>query len=82
MGSRGQEKANGCGLIRIFSLYAAVKFRLRFFAGTSGSGGDFLPDSAGEGGPPVALRVPSVPTALTYGDESTLKTLNFCIDNG
>jgi putative transposase len=33
-------------------------------------------------GTPVALRAPSVPTALTNGDESTLKTLNFCLDNG
>ncbi len=33
-------------------------------------------------GTPVALRAPSVPTALTYGDESTLKTLDFCLDNG
>ena len=33
-------------------------------------------------GTPVALRAPSVPTALTYGDESTLKTCNFCLDNG
>jgi putative transposase len=33
-------------------------------------------------GTPVALRAPSVPTALTYGDESTLKIPNFCLDNG
>jgi len=33
-------------------------------------------------GTPVALRAPSVPTALTYGDESTLKTCSFCLDNG
>ena len=33
-------------------------------------------------GTPVALRAPSVPTVLTYGDESTLKTCNFCLDNG
>jgi len=33
-------------------------------------------------GTPVALRAPSVPTALTYGDESTLKTYNFCLDFG
>jgi len=33
-------------------------------------------------GTPVALRAPSVPTALTYGDESTLKTPSFCLDNG
>jgi len=33
-------------------------------------------------GTPVALRAPSVPTALTYGDESTLKTFSFCLDNG
>ena len=28
------------------------------------------------------IVVPSVPTALTYGDESTLKTCNFCLDFG
>ncbi|HIJ53614.1 MAG TPA: hypothetical protein HPP66_10745 [Planctomycetes bacterium] len=33
-------------------------------------------------GTPVALKAPSVPTALTHGDESTLKTLGFCLDNG
>ena len=33
-------------------------------------------------GTPVALRAPFVPTALTYGDESTLKTPVFCLDNG
>ena len=33
-------------------------------------------------GPPVALRAPSVPTALTNGDESTLKTPCLCLDNG
>jgi len=33
-------------------------------------------------GTPVALRAPSVPTALTYGDESTLKIPVFCLDNG
>ena len=33
-------------------------------------------------GTPVALRAPSVPTALTYGDESTLKQPVFCLDNG
>ena len=33
-------------------------------------------------GTPVALRVPSVPTALIHGDESTLKTQIFCLDNG
>jgi putative transposase len=33
-------------------------------------------------GTPVALRAPSVPTALTYGDESTLNTSIFCLDNG
>jgi putative transposase len=33
-------------------------------------------------GTPVALRAPSVPTALTYGDESTLKTTVFCLANG
>ena len=33
-------------------------------------------------GTPVALRAPSVPTALTYGGESTLKIPIFCLDNG
>ena len=33
-------------------------------------------------GTPVALRAPSVPTAVTYGDKSTLKTPVFCLDNG
>lgn len=33
-------------------------------------------------GTPVALRAPSVPTAKTYGDESTLNTSIFCLDNG
>jgi len=33
-------------------------------------------------GTPVALRAPSVPTALTDGDDSTLKTPSFCLDNG
>ncbi len=33
-------------------------------------------------GTPVALRAPSVPTALTHGDESTLETPVFCLDNG
>ena len=33
-------------------------------------------------GTPVALRAPSVPTALTYGDESTLNMPIFCLDNG
>jgi putative transposase len=33
-------------------------------------------------GTPVALRAPSVPTALIHGDESTLKTSIFCLDNG
>jgi len=33
-------------------------------------------------GTPVALRAPSVPTALTYGDESTLNMPVFCLDNG
>jgi len=32
-------------------------------------------------GTPVALRAPSVPTALTKGDESTLKQPVFCLDN-
>ena len=30
----------------------------------------------------VTLRAPSVPTALTHGDESTLKMPVFCLDNG
>jgi len=33
-------------------------------------------------GPPVALRAPCVPTALTTGDESTLKNMTFCLDFG
>jgi putative transposase len=33
-------------------------------------------------GTPVALRAPFVPTALTMGDESTLKQPVFCLDNG
>jgi putative transposase len=33
-------------------------------------------------GTPVALRAPSVPTVLTYGDESTLNKSIFCLDNG
>jgi putative transposase len=33
-------------------------------------------------GTPVALRASSVPTALTYGDESTLDPSVFCLDNG
>lgn len=33
-------------------------------------------------GTPVALRAPSVPTALIHGDESTLRTSVFCLDNG
>ena len=33
-------------------------------------------------GTPVALRAPSVPTALTKGDESTLEQPVFCLDNG
>jgi len=33
-------------------------------------------------GTAVALRVPSVPTALTHGDKSTLKMPVFCLDNG
>ena len=33
-------------------------------------------------GTPVALRAPPVPTALIRGDESTLKTSVFCLDNG
>lgn len=33
-------------------------------------------------GTPVALRAPSVPTALTMGDEPTLKQPGFCLDNG
>jgi putative transposase len=34
------------------------------------------------GGTPVALRAPSVPPAVTKGDESTLKLPVFCLDNG
>jgi len=30
----------------------------------------------------AALRDPSVPTAVTRGDESTLKQPVFCLDNG
>ena len=33
-------------------------------------------------GTPVTLRAPSVPTAVTYGDKSTLKQPVFCLDNG
>jgi putative transposase len=33
-------------------------------------------------GTPVALRAPSVPTAVIHGDESTLKEPVFCLDNG
>ena len=33
-------------------------------------------------GTAVALRAPSVPTALTNGDESTLNYPVFCLDNG
>jgi putative transposase len=33
-------------------------------------------------GTPVALRAPSVPTALIHGDNSTLKGIVFCLDNG
>jgi len=33
-------------------------------------------------GTAVALRAPSVPTALTDGDKSTLKMPVFCLDNG
>jgi putative transposase len=33
-------------------------------------------------GTSVALRAPSVPTALIHGDESTLKSTVFCLDNG
>ena len=33
-------------------------------------------------GTPVALRAPSVPTALTYGGESILNSTIFCLDNG
>jgi putative transposase len=31
---------------------------------------------------PVALRAPSVPTALRHGDNSTLESTVFCLDNG
>jgi putative transposase len=33
-------------------------------------------------GTPVALRAPSVPTALIYGDNSILESTVFCLDNG
>jgi putative transposase len=33
-------------------------------------------------GTPVALRAPSVPTVLTYCDESTLNKSIYCLDNG
>jgi putative transposase len=33
-------------------------------------------------GTPVALRAPSVPTAVTVGDESILNNPIFCLDNG
>jgi len=33
-------------------------------------------------GTPVALRAPSVPTAVTYGGESILNSSVFCLDNG
>jgi putative transposase len=33
-------------------------------------------------GTPVALRAPSVPTALTHGDNSILNRSVFCLDNG
>ena len=33
-------------------------------------------------GTPVALRAPSVPTAVTNGNKSTLKEPVFCLDNG
>ncbi len=33
-------------------------------------------------GTPVALRAPSVPTVVIHGDESTLETPVFCLDNG
>jgi putative transposase len=33
-------------------------------------------------GTPVVLRAPSVPTALTYGDNSILNSSVFCLDNG
>jgi len=33
-------------------------------------------------GTPVALRAPSVPTAVTYGGESILNSSIFCLDNG
>jgi hypothetical protein len=32
-------------------------------------------------GTPVALRAPSVPTALIQGDKSTLESCVFCFDN-
>ena len=33
-------------------------------------------------GTPVALRAPSVPTALIHGDNSILNRSVFCLDNG
>jgi len=33
-------------------------------------------------GTPVALRAPSVPTALIHGDGSTLSKPVLCLDNG
>ena len=33
-------------------------------------------------GTPVALRAPSVPTALIHGNKSTLENTVFCLDNG
>jgi len=33
-------------------------------------------------GTPVALWAPSVPTASTHGDMSTLQTPSFCLENG
>lgn len=38
--------------------------------------------ATGAVGTPVALRAPSVPTAVRNGDESTLETTVFCLDNG
>ena len=33
-------------------------------------------------GTPVALRAPSIPTASTHGDVSTLQIPSFCLENG
>ena len=43
---------------------------------------DLISDKLRPVGTPVALRAPSVPTAVTDGDEFTLKQPVFCLDNG